>query len=142
LRLRWHAVPAISNMPLSIGGISYPAAPFNSWYMDTEIGARNLADPDRYDLLPLIAERLGLDTRSERTHHSFDAAGVAVTDHHTESERFLTHLAREERVGRSCPADWSWIVPPVSAGLSPVYHRYYDKPDLHTSPGFLAPTCT
>jgi nitric oxide synthase oxygenase domain/subunit len=23
LRLRWHAVPAISNMPLSIGGITY-----------------------------------------------------------------------------------------------------------------------
>ena len=27
-------------------------APFNGWYMGTEIGARNLADADRYDLLP------------------------------------------------------------------------------------------
>ena len=44
LRLRWHAVPAISNMPLSIGGVTYPAAPFNGWYLGTEIGARNLAD--------------------------------------------------------------------------------------------------
>jgi nitric-oxide synthase len=41
LGLRWHAVPAISNMRLCIGGISYPAAPFNGWYMGTEIGARN-----------------------------------------------------------------------------------------------------
>ena len=37
-------MPAISNMPLSIGGVTYPAAPFNGWYLGTEIGARNLAD--------------------------------------------------------------------------------------------------
>ena len=58
LGLRWHAVPAISNMRLEIGGIDYPAAPFNGWYMGTEIGARNLADADRYDLLPVVADRL------------------------------------------------------------------------------------
>ena len=29
LGLRWHAVPAIDNMCLEIGGICYPAAPFN-----------------------------------------------------------------------------------------------------------------
>jgi len=52
LQLRWHAVPAISNMPLVIGGVRYSAAPFNGWYLNTEIGARNLADADRYDLLP------------------------------------------------------------------------------------------
>ena len=51
LGLRWHAVPAISNMRLSIGGITYPAAPFNGWYLGTEIGARNLVDADRYDML-------------------------------------------------------------------------------------------
>src|SRR5688500_10344596 len=33
----------------------------------TEIGARNLADPDRYDMLPTIARRLGLDTSSNRS---------------------------------------------------------------------------
>ncbi|MFC4946911.1 nitric oxide synthase oxygenase [Pseudonocardia sp. GCM10023141] len=153
LRLRWHAVPAISNMPLEIGGITYPAAPFNGWYLGTEIGARNLVDADRYDLLPVVAERLGLDTSSERTlwrdramlemvravQHSFDEAGVTMADHHSESERFLTHIQREERAGRSCPAEWSWIVPPVSGGLTPVYHRYYDEPDPTTRPAFLAP---
>jgi nitric-oxide synthase len=151
LRLRWHAVPAISNMPLEIGGITYPAAPFNGWYLGTEIGARNLADTDRYDLLPIVAERLGLDMSSERTmwrdralvemvravQHSFDVAGVTMADHHTESERFLTHLGREERAGRTCPADWSWIVPPVSGGLTPVYHRYYAEPDPCTRPAYL-----
>jgi nitric-oxide synthase, bacterial len=140
LGLRWHAVPAISNMQLRIGGISYPAAPFNGWYMGTEIGARNLVDPDRYDLTGLVASRLGLDMSSEQTLwrdravieinravlHSFNQAGVSITDHHTESQRFLTHVAREENLGRVCPADWSWIVPPISGALTPVFHQYYD----------------
>ena len=52
LGLRWHAVPAISNMRLEIGGVSYGAAPFNGWYMQTEIAARNLVDAHRYDVLP------------------------------------------------------------------------------------------
>ena len=144
LGLRWHAVPAISNMRLEIGGVCYPAAPFNGWYMGTEIGARNLADVHRYDVVPVVARRLGLDTASERSLwrdqvlvelniavlHSFDAAGVTMADHHTESHRFLTHLAREERAGRITPADWSWIVPPISGAATPVFHRYYENADL------------
>ncbi|MEU4578799.1 nitric oxide synthase oxygenase [Nonomuraea sp. NPDC023979] len=149
LGLRWHAVPAISNLCLEIGGVCYPCAPFNGWYMGAEIGARNLADADRYDQLPAVAARLGLDTSTERSlwrdHalvelnvavlHSFAAAGVTMTDHHTESSRFLTHLAREEKAGRTCPADWSWIVPPISGGVTPVFHRYYDNPTL--TPNFV-----
>lgn len=140
LELRWHAVPVISHMRLSIGGVSYPAAPFNGWYMGTEIGARDLADPDRYDLVPLVAERLGLDTSSEDTLwrdralvelnravlYSYRRAGVTITDHHTESRRFMTHLAREEAAGRKCPADWKWIVPPMSGAQTPVFHRCFD----------------
>ncbi|WP_243773387.1 nitric oxide synthase oxygenase [Actinomadura barringtoniae] len=149
LGLRWHAVPAVSDMDLEIGGITYPAAPFNGWYMGTEIGARNLGDAERYDLLPTVAERLGLDTSKERTLwrdralvelnvavlHSFRSAGVTITDHHTESRRFLTHLGKEEAAGRSCPADWSWIVPPISGSATPVFHRYYDDEELR--PGFV-----
>lgn len=148
LGLRWHAVPAISNMRLRIGGVDYPLAPFNGWYMGTEIAARNLVDEDRYDLLPVVAGHLGLDTGSESSLwrdralveinvavlHSFEAAGVKITDHHTESRRFLAHLAKEESQGRIVPADWSWIVPPVSGGITPVFHRYYDEADLQ--PGF------
>jgi nitric-oxide synthase len=149
LGLRWHAVPVISDMCLEIGGICYPAAPFNGWYMGTEIGARNLADSDRYNLLPEIADRMGLDVSVERSLwrdqamvelnvavlHSFDAAGVTITDHHTESRRFLTHLAREERARRLCPADWSWIVPPISGSATEVFHRYYADADL--SPNYV-----
>ncbi|SPL96897.1 Nitric oxide synthase oxygenase [[Actinomadura] parvosata subsp. kistnae] len=149
LGLRWHAVPAISDMCLEIGGICYPCAPFNGWYMGTEIGARNLADADRYDQLPVVARRLGLDTSTERTlwrdHalvelnvavlYSFERAGVTMTDHHTESRRFLTHLSKEEKAGRVCPADWSWIVPPLSGSATPVFHRYYDTSVL--TPAFV-----
>ncbi|GAB2833682.1 nitric oxide synthase oxygenase [Actinocorallia aurea] len=149
LGLRWYAVPAVSNMTLEIGGVRYPAAPFNGWYMGTEIGARNLADTDRYDLLPAVADLLGLDTRDEATLwrdralvelnvavlHSFREAGVTITDHHTEARRFLTHLDREETAGRMCPADWSWIVPPLSASATPVFHRLYTDADLR--PNFV-----
>jgi nitric-oxide synthase len=144
LGLRWHAVPAISNMRLTIGGVNYPLAPFNGWYMGTEIGARNFADSDRYNLLPVVANRMGLDTSRESTLWrdralvelnravlwSFERAGVKMTDHHTESQRFMAHLRSEEKAGRPVPADWTWIVPPMSGGLTPVFHRYYDELDL------------
>jgi nitric-oxide synthase len=144
LGLRWYGVPVISDMCLEIGGICYPAAPFNGWYMGTEIGARNLADSGRYNQLPEIAARMGLDTTRDRSLwrdlalvelnlavlHSFETAGVTITDHHTESRRFLTHLAREERAGRACPADWTWIVPPISGSATGVFHRYYSDAEL------------
>lgn len=38
-------------MLLEIGGLEFPAAPFSGWYMSTEIGARNLCDPHRYNIL-------------------------------------------------------------------------------------------
>ncbi len=93
---------------------------------------------------PSVAERMGLDTSNESTLwrdralveinravlHSFHVNGVTISDHHTESSRFLTHLDKEERAGRQCPADWSWIVPPMSGSQTPVFHRYYDTEEL------------
>ncbi len=151
LGLRWYAVPAVSDMTLEIGGISYPASPFNGWYMGTEIGSRNLADTDRYNLLPTIAKLFRLDTSSNRTLwrdralvelnlavlHSFQQTGVTMSDHHTESARFLSHVEREERHGRRVPADWTWIVPPLSGSATPVFHRYYDPPDERLRPAFV-----
>jgi nitric-oxide synthase, bacterial len=68
LHLRWYAVPIISDMKLEIGGIEYTAAPlFNGWYMETEIGARNLADISRYNMLPKVASLMGLNTDTNAT---------------------------------------------------------------------------
>lgn len=117
--------------------------------MSAEIGARNFADVDRYHMLPKIGRCLGLDTTRDRSLwkdralvelnlavlHSFDfeAAGITLSDHHTESVRFLSHIAREERAGRRVSADWSWIVPPLSGGATAVFHRYYDTDDQRTT---------
>jgi nitric-oxide synthase len=148
LGLRWYAVPVISDMYLEVGGIRYPAAPFNGWYMCTEIGSRDLGDNGRYDQLPVIATHMGLSTASDRSLwkdkamtelnlavlHSYSTAGVTIADHHTESARFLQHLAKEERQGRTCPADWTWIVPPAASSATPVFHRYYQ--DFDQTPNF------
>jgi nitric-oxide synthase, bacterial len=148
LGLRWYAVPVISDMYLEVGGIRYPAAPFNGWYMCTEIGSRDLGDDDRYAQLPVIAAHMGLSLASDTNLwkdramtelnvavlHSFQRAGVTITDHHTESARFLRHLEREEWHGRACPADWSWIVPPSAASATPVFHRYYQ--DFDQTPNY------
>ncbi|HVB21592.1 MAG TPA: nitric oxide synthase oxygenase [Ktedonobacteraceae bacterium] len=141
LGLKWHALPVISNMRMEIGGISYTAAPFNGWYMGTEIGARNLGDVNRYNLLPVIAKQMGLDTRSDRTLwkdralvelniavlSSFARYGVTAVDHHTASRQFLLHDEQEQRVGRTVPAHWVWIVPPISGSASPIFHKTYYK---------------
>ena len=103
LGLRWYDLPVVSNMRLEIGGIHYTAAPFSGWYVSTEIGSRNFGDRDRYDMLPTVAEKLGLDTSRDRTLwkdeallvlnraviHSFQADGVQIVDHHTVTTEFL-----------------------------------------------------
>jgi nitric-oxide synthase len=152
LGLRWYAVPVVSDMLLHAAGTRFPAAPFNGWYMGTEIGARNLADPHRYNLLPLIAERMGLDRRRSRdlwldralielnaaVLHSYEADGVKLTDHHTASEDFMRFLGRERDAGREVSARWDWIVPPISAAATRVFHtpmrEFVTTPDFRRQP--------
>jgi nitric-oxide synthase, bacterial len=124
LGLRWYAHPAISNQLLRIGGISYPAAPFSGWYTCTEIAAQNLADPGRYNVLPKIAERMGLDMSSSRTlwrdmaltalmravMHSYDERGVTIIDHHFAAAAFARHHRRETAAGRPTYARWSSLI--------------------------------
>ena len=148
LGLQWYAVPVISDMRLEIGGISFPCAPFNGWYMLTEIAARNLGDVQRYNMLPVIAEKLNLDTRQVKTLwkdkamlvlqeavlHSFQTQGVTLVDHHTASEQFLEFCKQEEGKGRSVQADWAWIVPPAAGSTLGVFHQEWENQLL--SPNF------
>ncbi len=111
LGLRWPAVPVLANMTLTIGGVRYPAAPVNSWHVGTEIGTRGLADEAAYGMAGEVARRLALDTSSERTLwrdratvelnravlHSFDTAGVTVTDHYAEARHRLAWLRSRQR---------------------------------------------
>jgi nitric-oxide synthase len=140
LGLRWYALPAISDMSLEIAGVSYTAAPFNGWYMCTEIGARNLGDVQRYNLLPVIAQRLGLRTEhgglwkdralielNEAVLYSFKRQHVKMIDHHTATQQFVLHEQHECAAGRMTPADWGWIIPPISASSTPVFHCSYEN---------------
>jgi nitric-oxide synthase len=149
LGLKWHAVPAISDMNMELGGLTYTAAPFNGWYVSFEIGSRNFSDEYRYNLLPVVAERLGLETKrtsnlwkdrallelNQAVIHSFKAAGVKLVDHHVAARQFVTHEERETREGRTTPADWAWVVPPISASTTATFHRSY-SPEPELSPNF------
>jgi len=149
LGLRWYAVPALSDQIFATGNEVYPCAPCNGWYMGTEIGARDLADAYRYNQLPVIAEKLGLETQrrgslwrdhallvlNEAVIHSFMSDGVQLVDHHQASNEFIRFCKNEETAGRRVNADWSWIVPPMSGSTTQVFHRKYAlNPEL---PNFL-----
>jgi nitric-oxide synthase, bacterial len=121
LALRWYAVPAVSDMALDLAGTLYRMVPFNGWYLDTEIAARNFSDENRFNLLPRIAEGLGLDLHDDRSLwrdraqlllaeavlYSFDQAGVKISDHHGIGHEFLEFCRAEQHQGREPQAEWS-----------------------------------
>jgi len=137
LNLKWYAAPIVSNMKLSIGGIEYHAAPFNGWYMGTEIGARNLADVNRYNLLQTVAEVMELDTKSNITLwkdralvelnvavlSSFKEKGVSIVDHHTATQQFKIFEQQEQETNRQVTGNWSWLIPPVSPATTHIFHK-------------------
>lgn len=141
LQLKWYAVPIISDMCLEIGGIQYTAAPFNGWYMGTEIGARNFADDYRYNMLPKIASCMGLDTSRNSTLwkdqalvelniavlYSYKKAGVSIVDHHTAAQQFKSFEQQEQEAGRKVTGSWTWLIPPLSPATTHIFHQYYDN---------------
>lgn len=141
LQIKWYAVPIISGMRLEIGGITYSAAPFNGWYMGTEIGARNLADEERYNMLPAIGERMGLDIKrdsslwkdralielNEAVLHSYKKHGVSIVDHHTAAKQFKKFEEKESTCNRKVTGDWTWLIPPVSPATTHVFHQPYNN---------------
>jgi nitric-oxide synthase len=152
LGLKWYALPAVSDVLFDVGGVRYTAAPFNGWYMATEIGARNFSDPQRYNLLPAVAERMGLDTRKSASlwrdraqielvravSSSFEREGVKLVDHHTAADDFMQFIEMEKASGRCVHMRWSWITPPVGGSTTPVFHLDEDQhPDVSLKPNFF-----
>lgn len=149
LGLKWHALPVISDMDLAFGGLRYHAAPFNGFYMGTEIGARNFGDAFRYNKLPEVARVMGLDISREATLwkdramvelnlavlYSFKEDGVKIVDHHTASDQYMTFSELEKRQQREVTGDWSWLVPPVSGSACPVFHE--EQNNVVKMPNFL-----
>lgn len=137
LGLRWYSVPILSDMNLRLGGLNFRAAPFNGWYMGTEIGSRDLGDVDRYNLLPVIADKMGLrDNKAEALWkdralvelneavlHSYSEDGVRIVDHHRASSEFMRFVEKEQANKRLVSGNWSWLVPPMSGSATEIFHR-------------------
>uniref|UniRef100_A0A8C2U8W1 Nitric oxide synthase n=1 Tax=Coturnix japonica TaxID=93934 RepID=A0A8C2U8W1_COTJA len=137
LDLKWYALPAVANMLLEVGGLEFTACPFNGWYMGTEIGVRDFCDVQRYNILKEVGRRMGLETNklaslwkdravveiNVAVLHSFQKQNVTIMDHHSAAESFMKYMQNEYRVRGGCPADWVWIVPPMSGSITPVFHQ-------------------
>lgn len=148
LDLKWYAIPIISAMDLKIGGVTYATAPFNGWYMESEIASRNLLDSYRYDLIETIAQSFNFDTSTTATYwrdrtlvelnyavyHSFKQAGVSIVDHYTASKQFEKFEQNEEKAGRHITGDWTWLIPPISPSLVHNFHKGYDN--TYRNPNF------
>lgn len=150
MNLKWYPVPAVADMALDAGGMMYRMAPFNGWYLNTEIAARNFTDANRYHLLPRIAERMGLDIGNDRSLwrdkallmlneavlQSFDRAGVRMADHHHVGNEFLEFCRNEQKAGREPHGNWAWLVPPVSGSTSVLYQEPFH--DQAIKPAYVA----
>jgi nitric-oxide synthase len=133
--LKWYKLPVISNMNLDIGGVMYPASPFNGWYMLDEVATRNFGDKSRYNILPVIAARLNLDTKSpfwkerallvlnEAVYYSYENAGAKIVDHHTAVEQFMQFMKQESAIGREVTGEWAWLIPPTAGSTTDVFHE-------------------
>src|SRR4051812_47588502 len=149
LGLKWYGFPSIANKGMTIGGITYPTSPFTGWYLAPEISARDFSDEYRYDLLEEIAEACGIDTSDRRSLwkdraviemttavlHSYDRAGMRMDDHYTATEKFQKWVHAEAKKGREVQAEWTWMIPPISASLTPVFHQEY--PNAEKLPNFV-----
>ncbi|WP_282935903.1 nitric oxide synthase oxygenase [Paenibacillus sp. RC67] len=147
LGLKWYAVPCISDMRLEIGGLSYTAAPFNGWYMGTEIGARNFSDTSRYNQLPRIADMMGLDRSTNSSLwkdralvelnaavlYSYKNKGVSIVDHHTAAEQYMRFEKQELDAGRKVNGKWSWLIPPMSPAATPIWDHYFTEFEIKPS---------
>lgn len=154
LGLRWYSVPLVTGHVMTIGGIDYPCAPFNGFYMATEIASRDFADRKRYDMLPDMARAIGVpcDAKADplwkdraltelnaAVLHSYRQAGVTILDHHSASDQFMAFHRREQAAGRCVAADWRWIVPPQASAACEVFHlrmrNFHPVPNFYRDRG-------
>ncbi|KAF9465476.1 nitric oxide synthase [Collybia nuda] len=144
LDLKWVAFPALSRLGFDIGGVQYTATPFIGWFMDAEIGARDLADSFRYDVLPNVIKAMRLEeealaeNRAQMelnfaVYHSFLRDRITMSDSLTASAKWTRYDDEfEKKNGFRLPSDPYWVAPPQGS-IIPVWHRggapnYQPKP--------------
>ena len=138
LGLRWVVQPFVADKAIEIGGLIYRCVPFSGWFMQTEIG-RNLCDVQRYNMIPKLAALMNLDVTAagnsqlniDRLYvevnaavlYSFERAKVSIVDHHTAAAGFMKFMKQDINQRGNTPADWIWLVPPISGGMSSLFHQ-------------------
>ncbi|KAI4113205.1 MAG: hypothetical protein LQ338_008216 [Usnochroma carphineum] len=151
LDLRWVTCPALTRLGFDIGGVQYTAAPFIGWFMDAEIGVRDLADTFRYNVLPDVVKALGLlngkldggmegledlpeyeqmsilsRAQTELTYAvtwSYQQAKVSISDTLTASTKWCRYDDEfKAKHGYRLPADPYWLAPPQGS-IIPAWHR-------------------
>lgn len=156
LGLKWLAAPVLSRLGFDIGGVQYTAAPFIGWFMDAEIGVRNLADTQRYNCLPDLIMRLGWASSKDgfeklpeferlallskaqaelnyAVYWSFSQANIRMSDTLSASAQFCRFDDDHRREhGFRLPANPYWLAPPQGS-VVPLWHRggapnYQPKP--------------
>ena len=108
LGLRWYAVPALARHRLHFTDtLAYPVA-FSGFYVAFEMAARELADQNRYNALPMIARCLAPEgSRTE---------GFALQE-----AAHVLHQAILHSFGRA------GMVPPTASARLEIYHRYFPR---------------
>ncbi|KAF9465429.1 nitric oxide synthase [Collybia nuda] len=150
LDLKWAAFPALSRLGFDIGGVQYTATPFIGWFMEAEIGTRNLADSFRYNVLPDVVKALGLAKHAlvdvdsfedlpeyeklallslaqtelnYAVQHSYIREKVTMSDSLTASMKFSRYDDEfQKKHGYRLPSDPFWVAPPQGS-IIPVWHR-------------------
>ena len=153
LNLKWYAVPCLSGMIMTIGGVDYPCAPFERvlhGHRDRVAGTsptRNVMTCSRPSEkvwvitpinLAIICGRIRLCTELNiAVLHSFRSAGVSIIDHHLASKQFIEFHHREQINGRKVAGDWRWIVPPQAPSSCEVFHlrmkNFHPVPNYYSS---------
>ncbi|KAF2670075.1 hypothetical protein BT63DRAFT_424035 [Microthyrium microscopicum] len=157
LDLRWVLAPALSRLGFDIGGNQYTASPFIGWFMDAEIGIRNLADSFRYNVLPDVIDALKMSPEPETdfddlpeymrlvalsraqaelnfaVYYSYLHDHVHMIDTLSGSIEYQNYDEdRNDEIGYRLPAEPYWISPPQGS-IVPIWHKgglpnYQPKP--------------
>lgn len=153
LGLRWVPAPALSRLGFTIGGVQYTASPFIGWFMDAEIGVRNLVDPFRYNVLPQVIKQMGLFDGDLNDLPDFERLALMVSPRsllpRRSSNSLLTNLQSRAQTELNYAASWSFAKAKVrmidSLSASELFSRFDDDHladngyRLPSDPYWLAP---
>ena len=127
---------------MTIGGITYPTSPVHRLVpRPRALAPATSATSTATTCCQEIAEAFGIDTSDRRSLwkdraviemttavlHSYDQAGMRMDDHYTATEKFHKWVQAEAKKGREVEAEWTWMIPPISASLTPVFHQEYSN---------------